>query len=625
MLGTGWSLVVWSLTCWCSSGLVGTPGRRDGPGPAAACELFGRPLGVWRGEPLGDVALLRGHPVVVGLAGQRAEVVVEYAETASAAGWHDQVLPHLQALAGRDPLNERALACLMIALAGGGKQAAALEVYEQARRRLDDQLGVRPGAGLAAAHTRVLRHDIPLAAPDPGEAGSDSPVIRAGPPQGAPWAPACQLPPAVADFTGRSEQVAQLEAMLGPADDRRGVPVVVISGPPGVGKTNLMLRVGHVMRSLCPDGQLWAVLDGASERRDPCEVLGEMLRALGVHGSVIPADAERRAALLRSRLADRRVLVVADDAASAAQVRPLLPGTAGCAVMVTSRRQLADLAGARHLLLGPLTGGEATELLGSIAGAGRIAAESAAAGELAAACGQLPLAVRIVGAKLAARPSALVAGLAKAVADERHRLDALQVGDLSVRASLASGYQSLSEPARRAFRLLSLLGPCDVAEWAVGALLGEPDASAVVTELSDRSMLMIAGTDDTGQARFRLHDLLRDYAQEQLEGEPGPGPEVEAALCRVDDGWFQLASVASAALPRDPFFPSVSHARSWEVVPSPSLSDSRTDDMVRLRTAEHAGLDRTGMRYRPLRVRRPARLVPGRVPAPPGSSRRRRT
>src|ERR1022692_3264072 len=171
--------------------------RREGDA-VGACELFGRALGVWRGEPLGDVALLRGHPAVVGLVEQRAEVVVEYAETASAAGWHDRVLPHLHALARRDPLNERALACLMIALAGGGKQAAALEVYEQARRRLDDQLGVRPGAGLASAHTRVLRHDIPAPAivPDPSRSGSGSTVSGGRHPNGGPAGP-FQLPPVV--------------------------------------------------------------------------------------------------------------------------------------------------------------------------------------------------------------------------------------------------------------------------------------------------------------------------------------------------------------------------------------------------------------------------------------------
>ena len=535
---------------------------------AGACELFGEALGVWRGEPLADVALLRGHPVVVGLAGQRAEVVVEYAETASAAGWHDQVLPHLQALAARDPFNERALACLMIALAGGGKQAAALEVYEQARRRLDDQLGVRPGAGLASAHTRVLRHDIPApaAVPDPSRSGSGSTVSGGHHPNGGPAAGPFQLPPVVADFTGRLEQLAQLQAMLGPDDERAGVPVVVISGSPGVGKTTLMVHAGHVMRSFFPDGQLWAQLDGASDRpRDPRDVLGEMLRALGVPGSAVPGSTDERAALYRSRLADQRVLIVVDDAASAAQVRPLLPGTAGCAVMVTSRRQLADLPGARLLPLGPLTLGEATDLLGRIAGPGRVSAELQAAGDLASGCGQLPLAVRIAGGKLAARPSAPIAFLARAVADERNRLDALQIGDLSVRASLASGYQSLSEPARRAFRLLGLLGPCDVAEWVVAALLGEPDAGLVMAELCDRSMLALAGTDLTGQARFRLHDLLRDYASEKLASEPES--EQQAALERVHTGWLQLASLASSMLPREPFLPSQNQSPPQSVIP----------------------------------------------------------
>ena len=534
---------------------------------AGACELFGEALGVWRGEPLADVALLRGHPVVVGLAGQRAEVVVEYAETASAAGWHDQVLPHLQALAARDPFNERALACLMVALAGGGKQAAALEVYEQARRRLDDQLGVQPGTGLASAHTRVLRHDIPVPAivPDPSRSGSGSTVSGGRHPNGGPAGP-FQLPPVVADFTGRLEQLAQLQAMLGPDDERAGVPVVVINGSPGVGKTTLMVRAGHVMRSLFPDGQLWAQLNGASDRpRDPGDVLGEMLRALGVPGSAVPGSLDERAALYRSRLADQRVLIVVDDAASAAQVRPLLPGTAGCAVMVTSRRQLADLPGARLLPLGPLTLGEATDLLGRIAGPGRVTAELQAAGDLASGCGQLPLAVRIAGGKLAARPSAPIAFLARAVADERNRLDALQIGDLSVRASLASGYQSLSEPARRAFRLLGLLGPCDVAEWVVAALLGEPDAGLVMAELCDRSMLALAGTDLTGQARFRLHDMLRDYASEKLASEPES--EQQAALERAHTGWLQLASLASSMLPREPFLPSQNQSPPQSVIP----------------------------------------------------------
>jgi DNA-binding SARP family transcriptional activator/tetratricopeptide (TPR) repeat protein len=545
----------------------GARAARRAADSAAACELFERALALWRGEPLADVALLRGHPAVVGLTERWAEVVVEYAETASAAGWHDQVLPHLQALARREPLNERAHACLMIALAGSGQQAAALEVYAEARRRLDDQLGVRPGAGLAAAHERVLRHDIPAVTAIPGP--SDSPGVVPGwdHREGSQASRPFQLPPAVADFTGRSEQLVQLQRLVGPDDDRAGVPVVVISGPPGAGKTALMVHAGHIMRPFFPDGQLWAQLDGASDRpRDPGDVLGEMLRALGLPGSAIPSAASERAALFRSRLADRRVLIAADDAASAAQIRPLLPGTVGCAVMVTSRRQLAELPGAKLLPLGALALAEATDLLGRIAGPERVTAERRAAGDLASGCGQMPLAVRIAGAKLAARPSAPIAILARAVADERNRLDALQIGDLSVRASLTSGYQSLSEAARRAFRLLGLLGPCDVAEWAVAALLGEPDAGQIVNELYDRSMLTLAGTDHTGQARFRLHDLLRDYASEELAGEPEP--QRRAALERVDTGWLQLASIASAALPRDPYFPFVGHGRSPEVIPA---------------------------------------------------------
>ena len=217
-------------------------------------------------------------------------------------------------------------------------------------------------------------------------------------------------------------------------------------------------------------------------------------------------------------------------------------------------------------------------MLGRIAGADRIAAEPGAAGELASACGQLPLAVRIAGAKLAARPAAPIAILARAVAGERNRLDALQIGDLSVRASLTSGYQSLSEPARRAFRLLGLLGPCDVAEWVVAALLGEPDAGPVVNELCDRSMLLLAGTDLTGQARFRLHDLLRDYASEELESEPEP--ERQAALDRARTGWLQLALKASSILPREPFLPFRSQDLPPGVIPEETIRNLTADPLT---------------------------------------------
>jgi DNA-binding SARP family transcriptional activator/tetratricopeptide (TPR) repeat protein len=526
----------------------------------SACELFERAVELWRADPLADVAVLRSHPVVTGLEREYAALVVEQADAASALGWHDLVLPRLFALTERAPLNERAHACLMIALAGSGQQAAALEVYERMRRRLDDELGVRPGAPLAQAHARVLRQEIPAvvtgsggfegadrAAADAGEGGMAADAVP-----GAGVSP-FQLPPTVVDFTGRVAEDGWLrEWLIGGSGT--AVSVVVISGPPGVGKSALMLHAGHGLRAHFPDGQLWASLDGASGRpRDPGEVLGEWLRALGVHGFAVPKMLDERAALFRSVLAGRRVLVAADDVGSVGQVLPLLPGTSGCAVIATSRRQLPDLAGVRMLPLGPLPAGEARQLLGQIAGSARVSVEGQAAADLVAACGHLPLAVRIAGAKLAARPSSPIAALAESLATERRRLDVLRVGDLSVRASIASGYQALSQTARRAFGLLALLGPCDVAEWVIGALLGDTDAAPVVEELIDRSMLAVIGADHTGQARYRLHDLLRDYAIEKLAIDPEPGQSL--AVERAQHAWLQLASCAADQLPQEPWFP----------------------------------------------------------------------
>ena len=395
-----------------------------------ALTLYEQALKVWRSEPLAGIEELRADPAVIGLRQQWASTVVEYAEAATAQGEHDQVMAHLQALAGREPLNERAHACLMVALAGSGQQAAALDLYEQLRRRLDDQLGVRPGPELADAHLSVLRGAIPRRPPSSGSAKPRrepmGPSAQSGKGQVAHGRPVCQLPAATADFTGRADQIALLTQTLRAADSTVGVPVVAISGLPGAGKTALALQAAHQVRASFPDGQLWAMLDGASRPRDPSDVLGELLRALGMHGLAIPERAKDRAMAFRSLLADRRVLIVADDAAAADQVRALLPGTAGSAVIVTSRTQLTDLEGARLLSLDPLPQAEAISLLAKITGPERIEAEPAEARHLVSSCGGLPLAVRIAGARLAARPSWPVALLTKRLASQHRRLDELQ-------------------------------------------------------------------------------------------------------------------------------------------------------------------------------------------------------
>ncbi len=447
----------------------------------------------------------------------------------------------------------------MIALAGSGQQAAALQIFDEMRRRLDDQLGVYPFAELTQAHDRVLRQDLPLAGGDPG--GSAASALAVGPDQGPflgrPFGGrplVYQLPPALTDFTGRSAEVASLIELLTSAHDGVGVPVAVISGPPGVGKTALALQVAQLIRQAFPGGQLFVELAGSTRLpQDPVDVLGELLRALGLPGWAIPDSAAERAALFRSQMAGQAIFMLADDAGSAGQVRALLPGTAGCAVIVTSRSRLGGLAGAHLRHLEPLPSGDAVEMLGAIIGHQRVAAEPAASDRLVAACGRLPLAVRIVGAKLAARPAWPVLRIAEAVADQRRRLDELTVDDLEFRASVMPSYQALDERARRVFRRLGLLWPGDVAEWVIAALLGEPDACDVVNVLVDKSLLMPAGIDATGEPRYRLHDLLRDYARERLDEESDP--ERDAALLRALKGWLAISAVAERRLPRIPGVP----------------------------------------------------------------------
>lgn len=548
----------------------------------AACGLYEKALGLWRGSPLAELDLLRDHPAVTGLTSQQTALIIDYAEASFSAHRHDSVVSHLQSLAAREPLNEKAHAHLMIALAGIGQQAAALQAFDLLRRRLDDQLGVYPGAELAEAHDRVLRQDLPQAA----DGAADSALSASGPARvkgvrlpGNGRAPVCQLPPALPDFTGRAVEVGSLTSLLTPTPDSVGVPMAVISGPPGVGKTALALQVAHLLRHVFPDGQMHVELAGSTQLpRDPAEVLGELLRALGLHGSAIPDSATERAALLRSQMAGQKILVMADDARSVDQVRPLLPGTAGCAVIVTSRSRLGGMAGAHLRHLDALPHSDAVAMLSRIVGHERVAAETAASDMLVAACGRLPLAVRIAGAKLATRPAWPVMRIADAVADQRRRLDELTLDDLAFRASVMPSYEMLEERARRAFRRIGLLWPADVAEWVIAALLGERDAADVVNQLVDKSLLMPVGTDATGEPRYRLHDLLRDYASERLADEPEP--ERDAALVRVLRGWLEVAAAADLRLPRVPAIPRRAASRDESVVAGALVSRLTADPIT---------------------------------------------
>jgi tetratricopeptide (TPR) repeat protein len=361
-----------------------------------------------------------------------------------------------------------------------------------------------------------------------------------------------QLPSDVPDFTGRTETLDHLEHLMARHRERRmtGVTILVITGTAGVGKTALAVRAAHHMRPHFPDGQLYVNLRGAeAQALDPDQVLGDFLHVLGLEGAAIPSDSEARMQLYRSRLADRRVLVLLDNARDEAQVRPLLPGSSACPVIVTSRSPLAGLEGARFVPLGVLESDQALELLAKVVGAERVAAEHEAAQRIVKLCGCLPLAVRIAGAKLASRPHWRLARLADRLADEQRRLDELRAGDLEVRSSFMLSYEGLSEEEQRAFRLLGLLDAPDFAVWVAAALLDRSpvDAEALIDRLVDAQLVQGLGEDATGQMRYRLHDLLRDFAREHLRSEETP-QDRKAVLGRLLGAYLAVAEEAEALL-----------------------------------------------------------------------------
>jgi tetratricopeptide (TPR) repeat protein len=400
-----------------------------------------------------------------------------------------------------------------------------------------------------------------------------------------------QLPASTADFTGRVELSRRLRSLLsgheGPA-----VVVTAVAGQGGVGKTTLAVRAGHDVASWFPGGQLYVNLRGIEqEHADPGAVLADFLRDLGVDPAAVPDGLEARARLYRSRLAGRRVLVVLDNARDEVQVRPLLPGDRSCAVIITSRSRLPGLEGAATLVVDALPAGEAIELLGKIAGSARVAAEPRAARAIVEACGFLPLAIRVAGARLAARPDWPLAELAERLGGERGRLDELRAGDLDVRASLALGYKGLPAQARRAFRMLGLLRSADFAAWPLAALLDIParPAAWLAEQLADAHMLQPQGRDPAGQARYRFHDLVRDFARERLTEDEAPGSR-HAALERLLGACLRLTEVAEPLLEPGGFTHAPSGVPRWPASPDPDLSMPVQASATRWYAAERPGL-----------------------------------
>ncbi|GGU32645.1 AfsR/SARP family transcriptional regulator [Streptomyces lavendofoliae] len=489
--------------------------------------LIDESLGLWDGEPLASVPGPYAETQRARLEEWRLQLLETRLDLDLECGHHAEAVSELTALTAAHPLRERLRELLMLALYRSGRQAEALAVYADTRRLLADELGVDPRPELARLQQRILRADAELARPveDP----SPAPAVSR---------PA-QLPATVPDFTGRVAFVRELSDRLVTAEGSV-MAVSALAGIGGVGKTTLAVHVAHAARPRFPDGQLYVDLQGAGARAaEPETVLGAFLRALGIQDSAVPDTLDERAALYRSTLAGRRVLVLLDNARDAAQVRPLLPGTAGCAALVTSRVRMVDLAGAHLVDLDVMSPEEALQLFTRIVGAERVQAEREAALDVVAACGFLPLAIRIAASRLAARRTWTVTVLAAKLADERRRLDELQAGDLAVKATFELGYGQLEPAQARAFRLLGLADGPDISLAAAAAVLDLPlhEAEDLLESLVDTSLL-----ESAAPGRYRYHDLVRLYARACADRDEQPPTERLSALSRLLD--FYLATAA---------------------------------------------------------------------------------
>lgn len=503
-------------------------------------------LALWRGPALADVPRT---PSVSAYAARLDELRLVALESRIEAdlrrGRSEELLGELRQLVAEHPGRERFVVLWMRALHAAGRRADALTAYVTARRRLAEEFGIEPGVELRRVHHEILNAD---------RAGAGPPPLPDAP--APPW----QVPIDLADFTGRDAESARCLAILSggtgvpadaAADPGRSTPrLVAISGRAGVGKTALAVHLAHRLRAAYPDGQLYADLAGDTDHpASPGTVLGTFLRALGIPGTAVPEGCQERAALFRSVLAGRRLLVVLDNAADERQVRPLLPGDSGCGVLLTGRTRLSAIAGCHFVDLDVFPPVAALALVEKIVGAARVAAEPSSAAALVDLCGHLPLAVRIAAARAAASPDAPLAWLVAQLTDERRRLDELRIGDLDVRSSIATGYAALGEDERRVLCRLALLDAADVAEWTVAAVADLPAAAAqrAVRTLVDRRLLDEAGVDHCGQMRYRFHGLIKLFARERADEEPAEARA--AAVERALVGWLALARLADRSLP----------------------------------------------------------------------------
>ncbi|MFI6292199.1 BTAD domain-containing putative transcriptional regulator [Nonomuraea sp. NPDC050790] len=504
---------------------------REQRAPEAAAAVYGEALALWRGDAYAGLDAVSGE--AARLEELRLAAAEERAQRLLALDRPAEAAAELAPLVAAHPLREGLRAAHVLALHRSGRRAEALSSYREGRSRLVAELGVEPGRHLRAAHAQALNGDPPHAwHGDPPHAWAGDPpnACHGDPPHasrgdarpssvqalsGDPWPSPAQLPPDVVAFTGRRPELAALDRAL-----ETGAAAVV-TGPAGVGKTGLALRWAHTRAVRFPDGQLAADLRAGTGPVPPAEVLARFLRALGV--TDVPGGLDERAALYRTLLRHRRVLVVLDDAACAAQVRPLLPGAPGCRVLVTGRGRFEGLVGegATPMRLDVLPRDQAVSLLQRLVPAPSVD-EDTVLPRIAELCDGLPLALRAAAARLATRPGWTAGLLAGRMRAEHSRLDELRAGDLDVRAAIATGYEAVGERERLLLCLLGLLpAAVECTPWLVTVMLGAglEEAGGLLDRLADQELLRHERADEQGWERYRMHALVRLFAAERAAAE----------------------------------------------------------------------------------------------------------
>ncbi|TCP49293.1 DNA-binding SARP family transcriptional activator [Tamaricihabitans halophyticus] len=501
--------------------------------PVAAAKLFGQALALWRGTPLSD---LGDAPIQLMQAPRLEELYLntleESIEVRLRLGWHAQLVAELTELTGLYPLRERLCKQLMVALYRCRRSAEALNCYRRIRSRLVAELGIEPGSELRQLEQSILREDLTLSVP----------FVRIATDQPGRAPAPDELPAPIGTFLGRGTELAELRERFS-TPNPAGPPVCMIYGPGGVGKSTVAVQLAHELKASYPDGVLYVDLHGSTTGKAPveaAEVLRTLLNELGAPettGDVLAARA------YRARLQGRKVLVILDNAGTSSQVIPAIPDDPGCAVIVTSRHPIVGPDGATHIHLDVLPPEQAVALLGRIVGQRRVTAEQHAASRLAALCGHLPLALRIIATRAATRPHWPLQTWVDLLDDERGRLDELSTPDLDIRASILVSIDELTQSTRqddrRALELFIALGEVAVDAYTpsmAAALTGwsEAAATAGLEQLVDAQLLY-----SPRPAKYAMYDLVGVLARERAQEQP---TEHGLGRARLAAEWYLAAA-----------------------------------------------------------------------------------